>query len=179
MTPPENRSAAGLGVVGSYQGRPLTPRRYGGVGAGVAVAGAVVVLVSFAVLDWIGRGGSPIATFRQIHDSVGIAGYAAVYFGWLGWVLLAVTLLLALAANGASPIHGLLRTVGVLVGLGAVAATVFALKQLADASWSDIGHHADVGYWLAIAGFALMAGGAVIGPRKVNPPPRPWEPAGS
>jgi hypothetical protein len=186
-----------------YRAEPAAEPRggVGVVGLSVAVIGAVLVLLSFTVLDWF-RSSSDNQFFQDSRDSTfhdldrGFDGFrtkidavspglgrdvhfgvAEQYFGWLGWVLLAVAVASAVAATlptGAAP---LLRVFGALVGLAGAAITVWALKlitisgplaQLGGGSptFFQYVEHSGVGAWLAIAGFVVIAVGAGLGPRR-------------
>lgn len=167
----------------------------------VAAVGAVLVLLAFTVLDWF-RSGSDSQFFRDGSDSTfgdlrdGFDafrtrldaatpsagrdvhfGIADSYFGWLGWLLFAVAVCVAVAAALPSRAAPVLRATGLVVGLVAAGLTVWALQlvtfsgrlaQLAVGAPTFWGYvkHSGVGAWLAIAGFVLLGIGAAIGPRR-------------
>lgn len=156
---------------GAAPGRSAAGRRFGVVGTVLALVGAAAVVIAFLGPNW---GDGANGKFSDIHTFVTTAGagtsvasLAHVYFNWLAWVLLAASALLALLANAPTGVAPALRIVGTLVGLGSAVATLFALKIISSGrglSWYI--KHSDVGYWLAIAGFVVMAVGALIGPRR-------------
>ncbi|MDQ6849127.1 MAG: hypothetical protein M3070_03920 [Actinomycetota bacterium] len=113
------------------------------------------------------------------HISFGVAPY---YFSWLGWVLVIAAFVLAILA--VSPIGGLstlCRVLGAVVGLAGVTATLWAIDLIRiDASFAQLFNsntpsyfdylkHASFGFWVALAGFLLLALGALAGPRKTSP----------
>jgi hypothetical protein len=96
----------------------------------------------------------------------GVNGLSKAYFGWLGWVLLAVVGVIALAANLPTPVSPGLRILGLVLGLGGAVVTLFAIKIGSNDSFSYDLKHGGVGYWVAIAGFVVTGIGAVIGPQR-------------
>lgn len=153
---------------GAAGGRPR--KRFGLVGLVLSVVGAAAVVVAFlASIDW---GKSSNTTYSKIHDLLSgapsdqVTTLAKLYFSWLGWVLLAAAFVLALLAALPTPAAGVLRTLGLLVGLGGAVVTFFAIKLATDAGFIDYLKTARVGFYLAIAGFVVIAIGALIGARK-------------
>lgn len=132
--------------------------------------GAVLLILSLTSLDWESSGGNKV-DFSDLHRATKDAGQALpkAYFSWLAWVMLIVVVLVALLAN--MPLGGsvnVLRALGLLLGLGAIAITIFALR--ANADWKPffkaVKRDADIGLWLTLAGFLLVGIGALIGPKK-------------
>lgn len=196
------------GPPGGYPGdvAPVARRstlRLGVVGLVLAVIGAALLVVSFTAVNWFRSssdstfGGS--TKFGEVHkhlgtikaESQGLADgtwIAKAYFGWLGWVLLAAVVVLAILGNlPARGISGLGRGLGLLVGLAGIGLTFWAIKllslsssliaqvpsseraQLEDInSYSFYWHHVSIGFWLAVAGFAVAGIGAVLGPRRAR-----------
>jgi hypothetical protein len=142
----------------------------GVVGSLLALIGAAAIIVAFTAVDWFsGFGGH--SHFSDLHDITkggGSTGIAKAYFGWLGWVLLAATVLLALGANIPSPAATVLRPLGAIVGLASVGLTFWALKFESGSrpGYSEYLKHARIGFYLAAAGFLVAAIGAMIGPRR-------------
>jgi hypothetical protein len=144
-------------------------RSFGVIGAAFAVIGAAAVIIAFTAVDWFKDAtSSDPAHFSDVKkasdqlDKFKVAkGLSHAYFGWLGWVLL---------------IAAVLRSVGVLVALAGAVVTVFASQlsskkgdsdgNLVNASFHDFFKDAGVAYWLAIAGFVVIAIGAALGPRR-------------
>ncbi|MDT4928397.1 MAG: hypothetical protein QOF92_1264 [Pseudonocardiales bacterium] len=154
-----------------YGGGPPS-QSFGVVGAAIAVVGAALVVVAFTALNWFkGNGSSKVSDIHKVLDgapSNTVSGLANAYFSWLGWVLLALAAIIAIAANAPSPASGALRGVGVVVGLGAAVLTLFAIK-LSSGGPDLTAYLKDgrVGFYATLAGFVLIAVGAAIGPRRV------------
>ena len=153
------------------------PRAVGVPGIVLVLLGAVLALLSFRFLHWYdvpaGHDSSGDVTFSKLHtsaDQLGGAGMAAAYFGWLAWLLLIAGIVLGVAANLPTPMSDALRVTGFLVGLLGVGGTFYALAQHFNATGSRNGilHNATWGTWAAAAGFALIAVGAVLGPRRTG-----------
>ncbi len=122
----------------------------GVVGGALAVAGAVLIVLAFTVLDWFRKDSASAfnsgskSTFSDIHDVIekvgqqvngsGVSdqvhvGLSKVYFGWLGWVLLIVAVVLALLAIlplGAASV--VFRVLGALAALGGLGVTLSSLE---------------------------------------------------
>jgi hypothetical protein len=144
-----------------------TRRGFGVAGALAAVVGGGMIAVSFTLLDWLAGGHS---TFRDLHRVVahhGALTWPTAYFGWLAWVALGVAVVVAVLACLPTPLHVVLRPLGVLVALAGVAATLFAIEQLPGGTWHRLYYNAIVGVWCAVAGFGLAGLGALMGPRRV------------
>jgi hypothetical protein len=160
-----------LGQVGSYPGVGKYRRKFGIVGAIIVIIGAVVLIVSFTALSWVHPGTEKFSKLHQFSRQAGTPGFQHTYFGWLGWVLVVVALLVGVAANAPTPVHGVLRTLGILVGIGAAVCTFFALKT--GSTFNAVFHHGGVGFWLAIVGFLIAGIGAVVGPPEDRTKPLP------
>lgn len=150
---------------------PGPSERFGIVGAVLAAVGAVLLIVSFTAASWFDTNG--LASFNRVHQALGIAGslgrasgLATAYFSWLAWVLLVAGVLLALLALAPNPLSGVLRITGALVGLLGVALTFGAIQLAPGTGYRDWLGHVSAGFWLAVAGFALVAVAAALGPRR-------------
>jgi hypothetical protein len=141
----------------------------------LVLAGALAVLLSFRFLHWYdvpaGHDSSGDVTFTKLHASaeqLGGAGVASIYFGWLAWVLLIGGLVVGMAAAIPTPVVDFLRVLGFLIGLIGSGATYYALAQHFNATGSkdDVLHNATWGVWAALGGFAAIALGAALGPRR-------------
>lgn len=150
-------------------------RSFNVAGAAVAVLGAIAVLIAYLVLDWFKGSHS---SFSDIHKILGSAPSQAVssladwYFSWLGWVLLAVAAILAIAANAPTSAHGALRAAGAVVAIAGAVITFFAIKIFstnvsANDGLFDYVKDARLGFYVALAGFIVVAIGALMGPRRV------------
>jgi hypothetical protein len=148
-------------------------------GLGLLLIGTVAVVVSFVTLHWYSVDSAADSagegfTFADLHDNADQLGapVAAAYFDKLAWGLVAVVVLLGLAARIPSPVTSLLRVLGFLAGVLGVALTYYALAQLFNAqraaggSGHGVLHNAGTGLWLAYAGYALLALGAVVAPSR-------------
>ena len=152
---------------------PYVPQRSTGgpgiVGIVLAVVGAVAVIVSFTALEWFHEFGK--AKFSDLADATGsrtgATGIATAYFGWLAWVLLVAALLAAIVANLPTPASGALRPLGALLGLAGAGLTFWAIKFAHFGGYTEFLKRADLGFYVAVGGFVLIAIGSMIGPRRI------------
>jgi hypothetical protein len=143
-------------------------------GIAVVLVGAFFLLASFSVLEWYPGSTEPSAIahihFADLHDMARLDAsptLSAAYFDRLAWLLLLAAIAVGFAANLPTPASGLLRMVGVAIGLGGVAATYYALDGLARLNEGDYPlHHASAGIWLTFVGYLLVAVGAALGPPR-------------
>jgi hypothetical protein len=147
---------------------------------GIVLAGALVALASFRLLDWYdtsarGADSTASSTFSDLRnnaDQLSGAGTATAYFDWLAWVLVIALVFVGVGANLPVRPADLLRIVGSVVGVVGVVATYLAVAQLHNAQVAAGGekhsplYNSTWGLWLALAGFACGAVGAVLGPRR-------------
>jgi hypothetical protein len=153
-----------------YVGGGSSGESFGVVGAVLAVAGAVAGVISFTAVEWFHE--IP-AKFSRMHDILDqapdsqVTGIAKAYFGWLAWVLLAVAVIAALAANIPSSMSPVMRPIGALVGLAGIGVTFWAIKFGTSDKYTEYLKHADAGFYVALGAFALTAIGSLIGPRRV------------
>ena len=152
------------------------------LGVAVVLVGALLTLASFRLFDWYdtaasGADSAGTATFSDLHDNADQltgAGAATAYFDWLAWVLLIALVFVGVAANMPVPLADILRVAGCVVGVLGIAATYFAIAQLHNAQVSAGGerhtafYNSTWGLWLAFAGFAAGAFGALLGPRRTT-----------
>jgi hypothetical protein len=156
-------------------------RRVGLPGMALVVAGAVLVLIAFRFLDWYDAPASadsaPQISFDELHssaDQLGGTAAATAYFDWLAWVLLIALVAAGVAGNVPSRATDAMRVTGFVLGAVGVAATFVAIAQLhhaqvsAGAARHSVFYNSTWGFWLTVAGFALAAVGAALGPRKVR-----------
>lgn len=161
---------------------PGPSQRFGLVGAVLTGLGALLVVLAFTALDWYGKNGlsGSQSRFSDIHKALDQIGDfaqspAKLYFGWLGWVLLAAAAVTALIA--ALPTVGMpFRVLGVLVAIAAVVLTFLSIQlvkndQAVEKAFRGYGawlKHGRLGFYTAIAGFVLMGVGAAIGPSRTR-----------
>jgi hypothetical protein len=144
---------------------------FGVLGTVIAAVGAVLVVLSFTVLDWLTRGSEPDSHFRTIRrvlsrDAVPAAGPAKLYFSWLGWALLVAVVVFALLANLPSPLTNAFRVIGALGAAAAIAVTFVAIKLADGPAYSEYLKHARIGFYVAVGGFLLVGIGALVGPAR-------------
>lgn len=158
---------------GAY-GRPPGQLTFGVVGTVLAAVGAASGVVAFTAVDWYTLGAkdssSHYGEVKKVLDQLGgtASGISKLYFGWLGWALLAVAFVVAVLANMPSSSAGPLRALGVIIAVASIAITFWALKFLSTSSpgYSHYLDHARIGFYLALAAFLLIGIGAMIGPRR-------------
>ena len=158
---------------------PGPSEKFGAISFLVTAIGTALVVVAFTVVNWFR--GNDSSHFRDVHrvlvDSQGFGAHpqtvAKLYFNWLGWVLLAVLVILAVLA--ATPtISGPFRIVAPVVAAGAVVVSVLAVNLFVS---SDVSlgiregftywlKAARVGLYLAVAGFLAIGVGAALGPGR-------------
>jgi hypothetical protein len=161
---------------------PGPSQRFGVVSAVLTALGALLVILAFTALDWYGDGGvsGSKSKFSDIHRSLDLVGGfaqgpAKLYFSWLGWALLAAAAVSALLA--ALPTAGTpFRVVGVVIAVAGIVATFLAIQLLKNSDavtgayrgYSTWLKHARIGFYVAVAGFVLMAVGAATGPSRTR-----------
>lgn len=161
---------------------PPPPLAFGVVAAGIATAGAVLLMISLLGLPWFSGGPNGDLTtgdIRAVLDNYGQAanGFSVAYFSWLAWVLLILSAGCAVAA--ALPIRGVslaFRIAGPIVAGFAVLLS-FSAIELTSSLYSTNGTYSGyfdrltVGFWIAVVGFTLIGAGGIVGPRAVRTPP--------
>jgi hypothetical protein len=156
------------GALANAYGSPISSgAKFGVVGATLAGIGAVLLIISFTAVDWFSNGGP--SQFNDIHDALssnsrGATGLAQAYFSWLGWTLLVIVVLVAIAASLPSAASGPLRAFGAVVAAAAIAVTFFAIQVFDGTPYTQYIKHASIGFYLAVAGFLLAGIGALCGP---------------
>jgi hypothetical protein len=156
-------------------------RALGVPGVVLVLAGALLTLASFRLLDWYDAPArvdrAPDITFSELRssaDQLGNASSATAYFDWLAWVALIALIVVGIAANLPLPFADVLRVAGFLLGVVGVAATYFAIAQLhnaqvaAGAEEHSVFYNSTWGLWFALAGFLISAAGAALGPRRAR-----------
>lgn len=139
--------------------------RVGVVGPIVAVAGALIALVG-TVLHWYDASGVNIDLhdLAKGTDVTGAKALPHVYFGWLLWVLLGLTIVTALLANVPWSLSTMLRVLSPVFGGLCVVLLLVSLGQLRQSG--SIFDNAAVGLWVILLGFVLTGIGGVFGPRR-------------
>ncbi len=159
--------------------QPAPRRRANPVALAIVAAGTVLVVVSFTALDWyrIAGQGTTFANLRTDLDSPGAPLLPKIYFSWLGWALLAITVLAAVAALLPIGTPGrVLRVLAPVFGVVALLITLLALNTL----WTELRRVSDeaaglgvfkystIGLYLALIGFAVAGIGGALGPRPAG-----------
>lgn len=150
------------------------PREPGRLGRTAVVGGGLLVLLAH-LFAWYPTGsdatpGGGFADLRRSASQFSDATVAAPYFGWLSWSTLAVAVALGLAAARPTRATDGLRLAGFVAGVVGIVVTYYALAQLLHVSTGAGGGLGTVlgpacaGVWGTLAGFALIAAGAAIGP---------------
>ncbi|MEP7020695.1 MAG: hypothetical protein ABI808_08590 [Pseudonocardiales bacterium] len=175
---------------------PGGARRFGfGLpGLVITAGGTALLLLSFLFLDWFKgidlaapprRDGIETTTSLTLREAyiastqsrLGVLVHS--YVSWLGWGLVLVVVLAAIASSLPGPRSNGWRVTGAVGGAGAVAATYFAC-HLSFASDPDSRLHVGassgftdtkLGPTVAFAGFLLCAVGATLGPIGARPAP--------
>lgn len=146
-------------------GPPPPPKqaRFGVVGGGISLIGAVMVALSFVALPWLSSAGIDVSfsDLSDLADVPGAPGLTKAYFGWLGLSLFVVVVAVALAACCPIPGSRAARSAGLTLGITAASLTLMALKG--DGSLSKVFENASIGVWAAIVGFVTAGLGAAIG----------------
>jgi hypothetical protein len=158
---------------GGYGRRRETVGIIGLIGA---VIGAVLLILGFTALDWYNAQGDKLKV-SDIHKSLngtGAPAFPKAYFGWLGWVLLALVVVAAVLAS--LPIgSGALafRIIAPIVGVAGIVITLLALNNFWDKvkevnGGGDFGtfKHSAIGLYLTLAGFVVAGLAGVFGPRR-------------
>ncbi len=151
---------------------------FGIFAAGLTAFGTLLLLVSLLGLAWFTPDGQNLTTgdVRSLLDGYGdlASSLAVAYYSWLSWVLLLLGASSAVAA--ALPVRAVslaFRIAGPIVSGFALLLTFgsIELKSSVYASSDDFSSsasHLGIGFWLAVAGFALIGAAAIIGPRKLS-----------
>ncbi|MFN2563193.1 MAG: hypothetical protein ABR571_18110 [Jatrophihabitans sp.] len=169
----------GYGPPAAYSGPPPSGETYGVVAGVLAVAAAVLGVLSLTVIDWFsGHDQSHFSDVRKVVTSEQTKQYATglakVFYGWLAWVLLAVVVIAALIA-AAPNIGRPFRAIGAVLALASIVITFLALKFFSDKAgnidaefkgYSTYLKHARAGFWMLVAAFVLAGIAAAIGARR-------------
>lgn len=163
---PEDRYAA---IANAYGAPVGSGARFGVIGATLAGIGGVLLVIAFTALNWTSSSGS--STFGDLGKSLDVnsasTGLANNYFGWLGWLLAIAVVLVAVLANLPSPVSGPLQALGAVGAAAGIAVTFFAINLYANGvPYTDYLKHARLGFYFALAGFALAGIGALVGPSQ-------------
>lgn len=158
---------------------PGPSQKFGGLSFLLTLIGTAVTVIAFTALDWFD--GNRSSSFHSVHKvidaaaavGVGSPPVAKAYFSWLGWALLALTIVLALLA--ATPtIGGPFRIAGVAAAVAAVVLTFIGIKVFKESAmlgsayhgYASYLKHARAGFYTAVLGFVLIGIAAAIGPSR-------------
>jgi hypothetical protein len=111
--------------------------------------------------------GSDFADIRSHIDRPHWATEANIYFGWLGWVLLAA-LVLGVATLAARPRTRRARMPLAALGCVAAFATYRGFRDAINFNAENVTARAGYGYWIAVLGFLMLAISAGITTGKGN-----------
>ncbi|PZS17201.1 MAG: hypothetical protein DLM57_08970 [Pseudonocardiales bacterium] len=139
--------------------------RVGVLGPILAIAGALIALAG-TVLHWYSAGGAHVDLhdLAKGTDVTGAKALPRVYFGWLLWLLLGLTIVAALLANVPWSMSAVLRVLSPVFGALGVVLLLVSLGQLHESG--SIFDNAAVGLWAVLLGFVLTGIGGVFGPRR-------------
>ncbi|MDQ1679972.1 MAG: branched-chain amino acid transport system permease protein [Frankiaceae bacterium] len=145
----------------------------------LVATGALATLLAFTLAAWFAphTRNTNLAASSALFSGSGITSLTAAYLQWLGWVLFAVTAIVAvygsyrrnaLASRIAlgTGVVGVLLTLETLYDISKVGAN--AGVDQASGPWQNLG----IGGWVACAGLSLLAAGcsvALTGLRLANP----------
>lgn len=130
----------------------------------LVVAGAVVQLIALASSTWFGNPSGRLGFTGMREWSQ--PGYAQMFFGWIGWLLVAVSGIVGAAACVHWSAAGVFRYLGAVIGVLGAFATVGAVLLLAYQTHDDSFHVArnySAGPYLAVLGLLACALGAAAG----------------
>lgn len=150
----------------SVRGRQATGSpTVGVIGFLLVLLGLAAVLIGMFALNWLAE-----TDFGQLHDAAsergGGSGFAKSYYQWLGYTMLALATALGLLANLPIRSGAGLRVVAAVVALLGAGMTTYAISLSGQEAFGDFFDAAQAGYFVAIAGFIVIAVGAVIRPRR-------------
>jgi multiple sugar transport system permease protein len=164
---PAGRSTAPAGPDGSG---PTRARRLGAASGPTGVLsliGGVLLLISFLGLDWF-AGGFTVSRLGSVLSLNGTGPFAAIFFGGLGWALVALTLVAAVVAHVPSLARRVpagpaatLPAVRLALALVGFVASFVALQLTTASSYGYYLGQAGSGFWLAAIGFAFLAVAAI------------------
>lgn len=139
--------------------------RAGIAGAIVTVVGTLTALVG-TVLAWYSVTGADVdlQDFARGTSSAGAKDLPHMYFGWLLWLLLALTFVAALLATLPGPLSVTLRILSPLLGVLNAVLMVVSLGQLSPDN--SIYDHTASGFWATLIGFIVTGFGGVFGPQR-------------
>ncbi len=139
--------------------------RVGIIGPILVIVGALFALIG-TLMHWYQVTGVNV----DLHDltkGTDVAGAKAlprVYFGWLLWVSLALTIVTALLANVPWSLSTALRVLSPVFGALCVLLLLVSLGQLRENA--SVFDNAAVGLWVILLGFVLTGIGGTFGPRR-------------
>jgi hypothetical protein len=138
-----------------------------------AAVGAAMLIAGFTALAWYRIVGRDIkfGDFHRALNQPGAPAFPKAYFGWLGWVLLAVVVVSAALAS--LPIGSFaltFRIVAPAAGVIGMVVTLLALNNYWDNAKSFLGDvgvfkHSTVGLYVTLIGFLIAGVAGIFGPR--------------
>lgn len=160
------------------------------MGASIALAGVVLLIVSFGFVDWMRTGDFGLSRHGLVNLHFGGINqlltvkpalrprFATAYFGWLGPVFVVLAVVAGIAANVSLPVRWVVRSAAVAVALIGFLLTLMSLPDINQwghvltqdqpgGAWSHMG--AQIGWYMALLGFVLVGIGGAAGSWQTDP----------
>jgi hypothetical protein len=151
-------------------GRPANPfgpesnDTFGITGAVLGLLGGIAGIVALTAVEWFGGRFNGLM-FGDVR-TLGTAGFAAAYFGWLAWAFLIIGVVCAVLSSFPNPALRVLRIIGVVIGFAAAGLSFLALQVNQSYPYTTYLAAARVGFYLAVIAYILIGIGAAYGPRR-------------
>lgn len=155
-------------------------------GNGRSLAGGLISLIGLAmattvvvVLDWLRTTGSSFRAIREWMLDPGSPPLATIYFTWGLPAVLVASALLMLCRQLSPRLAHVPNVVSALVGVLGMAASLGAIDLSAPSWWSSpaaiwrAAGEGRGGFWVVLAGFALLTAGSAMGGRRIADQARP------
>ncbi|MGP3967929.1 hypothetical protein [Streptomyces sp. 6N223] len=181
--PPSSPPSSPPPAYPGFPGHPPPTAQPASAGLFVALAGLLALALGMGVLDWLSY-----EVDEETSDTLTLNGVAGVFYAeetreilgdyehaylqYLSWLTAFATALTALlatwpqAAGGPRPV---LRGTATVLGVFGLISTIVLAASLGDIEEGDLGaptFDVSAGPWIAVAGFGLLALGALLGPPR-------------
>lgn len=137
---------------------PAARSGFGVYGAPVTLVGTAALVVSLTAAPWLDF--TAVAGPRFTYSSMDGAGFVGVYFGWLGWLLAALTIAASIASCFPIPHPEVAGIGGFSVGIVGIGFGTLAINRLIN-QFGD--PRFSYGPWLMLAGFLVTGISGVVG----------------